>query len=296
MKKGAGQETTIEVVVGFFFAMMIVALFFGTAVLSRTRWFGGNYKLQVTFDNVMGLRKGDNVYVRGVDVGKVEQLQVNSHGAKVFLSLEQPVEIHADYKVEVLPSSVLGGRYLALDLGTADKPVVPAGTELRGLPPVDLIDEATRAIAELRRTMAEGKVMENLSATIVDLRKISDRLAAGQGTVGKLLVDEQVYNDIRATTTRLKEISARLAEGQGTLGKLLAKDDQLYQDLAATVASARHIAARIEKGEGTLGKLTQDESLYQDVKKTLNEARAAIDDFREYAPLSTFSSLFLGAF
>jgi hypothetical protein len=28
----------------------------------------------------------------------------------------------------------------------------------------------------------------------------------------------------------------------------------------------------------------------------MSEARAAIDDFREAAPLTTFSSLFLGAF
>ncbi len=296
MKKSLRQDTTIEVIVGFFFAMMIVALFFGTAVLSRQRWFGGNYKLEVLFESVMGLRKGDNVFVRGVDIGKVERLQVSKNGAHVYVSLEQPVEIHTDYKIEVLPSSVLGGRYLAMDLGTAGKPLVPEGTLLHGLLPVDLIDEATRTIAELRKTMEEGKMLENLSASVTDLRKISGKLAAGEGTIGKLLVEEQVYNDLKATTARLKEISERLAAGEGTLGKLLAKDDQLYKDTAATVASVRKIASRIEKGEGTLGKLTQDDSLYQDVKKTLNEARAAIDDFREYAPLATFSSLFLGAF
>ncbi|MCX6995760.1 MAG: ATP-binding cassette domain-containing protein [Kiritimatiellaeota bacterium] len=296
MKKNSRQDTTIEVIVGFFFAMMIVALFFGTAVLSRQRWFGGNYKLEVVFESVMGLRKGDNVFVRGVDVGKVDRLQIKGGGAHVYISLEQPVEVHAGYKVEVLPSSVLGGRYLALDLGTAAQPEVPAGTVLRGLTPVDLIDEATSAIADLRKTMEEGKMLENLAATMADLRKITGKLAAGEGTLGKLLMEEQVYSDIKATTARLKEISERLAAGEGTLGKLLAKDDQLYKDMAATVASIKNIAAKIEKGEGTLGKLAQDDTLYQDFKKTLSEGRAAIDDFREYAPLATFSSLFLGAF
>jgi len=76
----------------------------------------------------------------------------------------------------------------------------------------------------------------------------------------------------------------------------LAKDDQLYRDVSATATSLKNITGKIERGEGTIGKLTQDDGLYQDVKKTLNEARAAIDDFRETAPLATFSSLFLGAF
>ena len=296
MKNNKNWEATVEVIVGFFFAMMVVVLFFSTAVLSRQRWFGGNFKMEVVFDHVMGLRKGDNVFVRGVDVGRVHHLQIKNSGAHVFVNLEQPVEIHADYKIEVLPSSVLGGRYLALDLGTTEKPLVPEGTVLRGLTPVDLIDEATRAIAEFRKNMEEGKMMENLTATMADLKKITNKLAAGEGTIGKLLMEDQVYNDLKATTGRIKEISERLAAGEGTLGKLLSKDDQLYKDVAAAVGSIKNIAAKIEKGEGTLGKLAQDETLYQDFKKTLSEGRAAIDDFREYAPLATFSSLFLGAF
>ena len=297
MKKDQRQETTIEVIVGFFFAMMIVALFFGTAVLSRARIFGGGgHKYEIVFEHVMGLRKGDNVFVRGVDVGKVDRLAVKSDGAHVYVSLEVPIKLHDDYKVEVLPSSVLGGRNLAIDLGSNDKPELPAGMMLRGLTPVDLIDEATRTIALIKKNLEEGKMLENFSATMADIKKISNKLAAGEGTIGKLLMEEQVYNDLKSTTANLKEISNRLAAGEGTLGKLLAKDDQLYRDVSSAAASIKNIAAKIEKGEGTIGKLTMEDGLYQDVKKTMSEARAAIDDFREAAPLTTFSSLFLGAF
>ena len=297
MKNDRKQETTIEVIVGFFFAMMIVALFFGTAVLSRSHLFGGGgHKYEIVFEHVMGLRKGDNVFVRGVDVGKVDSLAVKPDGAHVYCSLEVPIKLHDDYKVEVLPSSVLGGRYLAIDLGSNDKPELRAGAVLRGLTPVDLIDEATRTVALIKKNLEDGKMLENLSATLADVKKISSKLAAGEGTIGKLLMEEQIYNDLKTTTANLKDISNRLAAGEGTLGKLLAKDDQLYRDVAATATSLKNITGKIERGEGTIGKLTQDDGLYQDVKKTMNEARAAIDDFRETAPLATFSSLFLGAF
>jgi phospholipid/cholesterol/gamma-HCH transport system substrate-binding protein len=109
-------------------------------------------------------------------------------------------------------------------------------------------------------------------------------------------MEDVIYKDLKSTTDKLKEISDRLAGGEGTLGKLLSKDETLYKDVSAAAASLKNIAAKIEKGEGTIGKLTMDESLYHDVKKTMAEARAAIDDFREAAPLTTFSSLFLGAF
>lgn len=297
MNKDRRQETTIEVIVGFFFAMMIVALFFGTAVLSRTRLFGGgNHKYEVVFDHVMGLRKGDNVFVKGVDVGKVDSLAVRPDGAHVFVSLEVPIKLHDDYKVEVLPTSVLGGRYLSFDLGSNGKPELREGAVLHGLTPVDLIDEATRTVSLIKKNLEEGKVLENLSATMADVKKISNKLAAGEGTLGKLLMEETMYADLKSTTANLKEISNRLAAGEGTLGKLLSKDDALYKDIAAAAASLKTITGKIEKGEGTIGKLTMDESLYHDVKKTMSEARAAIDDFREAAPLTTFSSLFLGAF
>jgi phospholipid/cholesterol/gamma-HCH transport system substrate-binding protein len=297
MKKERQQETTIEVIVGFFFAMMIVALFFGTAILSRTKLFGGGgHKYEVVFEHVMGLRKGDNVFVRGVDVGKVDRLAVKADGAHVYCSLETPIQLHADYKVEVLPSSVLGGRYLAIELGSNDKPELRAGAVLRGLTPVDLIDEATRTVSLIKKNLEDGKMLENLAATLADVKKITTKLAAGEGTLGRLLMEDHVYNDLKVTTANLKDISHRLAAGESTLGKLLAKDDTLYRDVAAAATSLKNIAGKIEKGEGTIGKLTQDDGLYQDVKKTMNEARAAIDDFREYAPLATFSSLFMGAF
>jgi phospholipid/cholesterol/gamma-HCH transport system substrate-binding protein len=297
MKKDRSQEATVEVIVGFFFAMMIVALFFSTAILSRSRIFGGGgHKYEIIFDHVMGLRKGDNVFVRGVDVGKVDSLAVRPDGAHVYVSLEVPIKLHTDYKVEVLPSSVLGGRYLSVELGSNTQPEEQADAVLHGLPPVDLIDEATRTVSLIKKGLEQGKLLDNFASMMNDMKKISDKLAAGEGTIGKLLMEDTVYTDLKSTTANLKEISQRLVAGEGTLGKLLTKDDALYHDITAVAASLKSITSKIEKGEGTIGKLTMDESLYHDVKKTMSEARAAIDDFREAAPLTTFSSLFLGAF
>jgi phospholipid/cholesterol/gamma-HCH transport system substrate-binding protein len=231
-----------------------------------------------------------------VDVGKVDSLAVRPDGAHVYVSLEVPIKLHTDYKVEVLPSSVLGGRYLSVELGSNTQPEEQADAVLHGLPPVDLIDEATRTVSLIKKGLEQGKLLDNFASMMNDMKKISDKLAAGEGTIGKLLMEDTVYTDLKSTTANLKEISQRLVAGEGTLGKLLTKDDALYHDITAVAASLKSITSKIEKGEGTIGKLTMDESLYHDVKKTMSEARAAIDDFREAAPLTTFSSLFLGAF
>ncbi|HPG01321.1 MAG TPA: MlaD family protein [Kiritimatiellia bacterium] len=296
MKKSRMQETSIEVTVGAFMFMILLALGFFTIVLSRENVFRKNYSVVVVFQDVRGLREGDNVFVRGVDVGKIKTLQIEPSGVRVGVTLDQEVVVHEDYSVEILPSSVLGGRFLNINVGSSDKPVVASGSVLQGKMPADLIDEATRAAKLIREALEEGGIIENLKTSMAQIKEITTKLNEGEGTIGKLLTDRKVYDDISEITANLKDVSQRLGEGKGTLGKLLSEDDTLYNDLSAAAASIREITDQIAKGEGTLGKLTKDDELYQEAKLLLNELRATIDDYRETAPITTFTSIFFGAF
>jgi phospholipid/cholesterol/gamma-HCH transport system substrate-binding protein len=296
MKRSRLQETSMEVTVGAFMFMILLALGFFTIVLSRQNIFSPSYKIDVVFENVKGLREGDNVFVRGVSIGKIKTLQIKPDGVHVNVNLEQPVELHEDYAIEILPSSVLGGRYLNIYEGSHSTPMISKGAVVIGLTPVDLIDEATKTIQIVKKALEEGKIIENLKSTMAQLNDVTAKLSKGEGTIGKLMTDDQVYNDLHEITANLKDISDRAAHGRGTIGKLLSEDDALYTNLTAAAESIRNISASIEKGDGTLGKLIKDDKLYEEVTLTLHEARAAIDDFREAAPITTFSSIFFGAF
>ena len=286
----------MEVTVGAFMFMVLLALGFFTIVLSRQNIFTPSYRVDVVFDNVKGLREGDNVFVRGVSVGKIKTLQIKPDGVHVSVNLDQPVELHDDYAIEILPSSVLGGRYLNIYEGSHGAPMIPKGAVVKGLTPVDLIDEATKTTQMIKKALEEGKIIENLKSTMAQLNDVTAKLSKGEGTIGKLMADNKVYDDLQAITTNLKDISERAAKGKGTIGKLLSEDDTLYTNLVEAAASIKNITASIEKGDGTLGKLVKDDKLYEEAKITLHEIRAAIDDFREAAPITTFSSIFFGAF
>ena len=86
-----------------------------------------------------------------------------------------------------------------------------------------------------------------------------------------------------------------MSRGQGSAGKFLSEDSPLYDDLAEAVATIKRLAHRIENGEGSVGRLMSDETLYDEVEAAVGEVRATIDDFRETAPVTTFSSIFFGA-
>ena len=262
MKKDRVKEMSLEIIVGAFMFTVLLALGVLTIVFSRENVFARTYALEVVFDKVQGLGGGDNVVTRGVQVGRVKSLHIQQDGVYVLLSLDVPIEVREGYRVEIVPSSILGGQYLSIDAGPADASPLPEGAVLRGEPPLDLVKAASETIQSIRDAMEDGGILENLKATREQVNRITARLEKGEGTLGKLLTDEKLYDDLEEIAANLKEVSKRLADGEGTLGKLMSEDDDLYEE------------ARL----------------------VLQEIRAAVDDLRETAPLTTFTSIFFGAF
>ncbi len=289
MKRSRVQQATVEVTVGLFMMLILVALGFFTIVLSQESLFGTSHKMSVMFDQVTGLIKGDKVFVRGVDVGRVKSLSVRRDGVYADLTLEYPLQLHEDYKIVVTPSSVLGGKFVDVYEGSPDSPLLPPDAKIIGVGPSDFIAELTDGVKALRQTLEGGGVLGNLQETMENVKELTRRLRDGEGTIGKLLTDDALYTNILA-------VSERLSGGQGTLGKLLSSDDKLYQDLSDTVAALKETAETINRGEGTLGKLIKDDGMYNQVDGLMGDVRAAVDDLRETTPIVSFSSIFFGAF
>jgi phospholipid/cholesterol/gamma-HCH transport system substrate-binding protein len=327
------RELTLEIVVGVFMVAIFLGLAYFTILLSRESWFTEKQRLDIVFSDVMGLRDGENVIVRGMPVGKVKKLALREDGVHVLCDLDQPIRVRDGYKAHIDSSSVLGGKQLTIETGPDQAAELPADTVLHGLPPRDLLADAADAVHAAKIALHDSRaIVTNLAAASKDLRQIAERLNAGHGTLGKLLSrDDAIYTNLAASVASLKEVAGRLEKGEGTLGKLLSKDDSVYTNLAATVASLRDITGRLDRGEGTLGKLlskddaiyrdlsetvlslrnitaqvdrgegmlgrlVKDDALYDELMKAIGELRGWIDDSRETSPVVNFSSIFFGAF
>jgi len=323
------KQVAIEVVVGVFAFAIIAVLLALTTILSEEMLFKKYTRMDIVFESVSGLRVGDEVNARGVTVGKVKTITLAPDGVHVGVRLDIPITLREDYRMEVLSGSVLGGRYLSVFEGTADAPEISLAQPLNGSPSAELMDTATQAVEEIRNALQDG-ILEDLKASMAQIRKIttdlgegggtinrlleddelyaeiqqiavnirviSDDIANGEGTIGKLVKDDQVYQDLQAVVANLQNITDGLAKGEGTMGRLLSEDDQMYVDLAATIAAIRGVSEATARGEGTVGKLFADEALYLEIEALLREGRAAVDDMRETSPITTFTSIFFGVF
>jgi phospholipid/cholesterol/gamma-HCH transport system substrate-binding protein len=329
-KDCVSREISREMVVGAFVLMIALGIGYFTILLSREPWFGPRREIVVCFDDVRGLREGDNVVVRGVTVGRVVKTEFLDSGVSVKIKLNHDLEFRKGYSIRVVPSSLLGGNYVRIDAGKGE-PLEP-NTPLLGTAPLDVMESAGAIIEELRQELMDSHLLASISSSAASLSNLLQRVERGESLLGKLFSEEDttLYNNLASTVSNVNAIVARVEAGKGTVGRLLSEDDALYADFQEIAASARRIVTDVDAGKGSLGKLLREDELYNNINdaaaslkiaatdirdqkgligklisdetlaervdSTINEVQAMIDDMRDTSPLSTFTSVFFGAF
>lgn len=148
------------------------------------------------------------------------------------------------------------------------------------------------------------QLVRDVDKAAQDLASITGDVRAGKGLLGSLLSEkDNVYDTVKGIVSNanlvadnLAVVSERVKNGEGTVGKLLSSDDALYQDLRAAVAGLKTAAGTFDRNDSTISKLFKEDKLYEEVRQLIQDARATVDDFRETSPITTFSSIFFGAF
>jgi phospholipid/cholesterol/gamma-HCH transport system substrate-binding protein len=255
------RDVTIEIIVGLFMFTVLIALGIFTIVLSRENLLQKTYPYEFVFSEVSGLREGDNVFLHGMNVGRVRQTALEDSKVRVYVSLDVPINLRHGYRIDVVNASMLGGKYLKIYEGPEKGEILGENVTILGSAPVDVVEE--------------------LGSAVSGLQAMINAVSEGQGTLGKLLKDDTMYNNMTVMSADLRNVVSRLEKGESTLGRLLAADDSMYEDLAASIASIRTISASLEDGRGTLGKLLKDEAVYADVKSLMANLRQVSENLAE---------------
>jgi phospholipid/cholesterol/gamma-HCH transport system substrate-binding protein len=306
------REVTIEILVGLFMFVVLIALGIFTIVLSQENLLKKTYPYEFVFSEIGGLREGDNVFLRGMNIGRVKQTDLQDSHVRVYVTLDVPINLRHGYKIDVVDSSMLGGKNLKIYEGPEEAQEIGENMTILGAKPVEMIEEMGRALSAFQDTInavnagegSLGKLLKdetlynNIEQITEDFGNIMARLEGGEGSLGMLLAadDGQLYDDGKALMANLRIVSQNLADGKGTLGQLMSGEDTAFQDLEATLTAVRSISESISEGEGTLGKLVRDAKLYDETTLLVEDVRAAVDDLREASPITSFGSVLFGAF
>ncbi len=288
--------------------------------------FERKYTLDTYMEGVHGLRTGAPVRLAGVNVGTVQAIEfiepaevdsldalfrrqygdsLGSRNLRVRLSVERRVQnrITTSSTAKIGTIGLLGDKYVGLDVGRPEDPVLRSGQTMLDEPPLDyeaLIARSAAAVDELVKSISNGERIvaavaegqgtlgllindDQLYRAWMDLsHKGVQTLAAiesGEGALGRLLNDPTLYNEMVATTDELQRLTAQIEGGQGTIGKLL-RDPELYRRMTDVVARADSLLDRIDAGQGTAGRMLNDQGLYERLDKLVVDMQNLVEDIR----------------
>jgi len=229
---------------------------------SPTSLISNPYHLEATFKDTEVLQTKQAVLVRGLDVGKVTDVQFNrdSSDATVTFTIDTgAVPVYRDASVFVGERTILGDPYLNLDPGTATAGAAQSGDEIQGKPSVNfdqalsfLDAKGRRHVKSLLRTLSEAAKVpdsgEKLNATVYELtrtvhqaRELTSALRGQESNLAGLVRDSSVV--LHELGSREQSLRTITAAGRSTLDALAAHTGSVEQGLAEVpglLASGTH--------------------------------------------------------
>jgi phospholipid/cholesterol/gamma-HCH transport system substrate-binding protein len=248
-----------------------------------------------------------------VEVGRVEKIELTDSQVRVIMKLKKEAQVRTDSTAIIRFAGLMGQNFVQLSFGSKEAPFVKDGDELPSTEQPDLndlmarLESAATGIDEMARGFSAENILgpvndlvklngSNVTETLANLRAISTQLKEGQGTLGKLIMDDTLYTttlntvtNLQGTANDLRVVIADARGGKGTVGKLLT-DDALYHEATASMTHLKDILAKVNRGEGTVGKLVNDDQFYRNAKLTLQKLDKATDSIEDQGPLSVMGA------
>jgi phospholipid/cholesterol/gamma-HCH transport system substrate-binding protein len=270
--------------VGLFLIMVAILYVTGAGILRA------KYQLRTYLPEVEQLTLGAPVRLDGVEVGNVDGIRITPSSAspekadrnrnvEVVMRVDKRFKdnITTESRASLVTEGFLGNRYVRITRGYTGSPIPPQG-EVLGEQEVAMKDVVERG----------ADLVQNLGTLAKDVQSLIAGLRKGQGSLGKLMTDDQLYNHMNSSVTRLDQMLDQTQAGKNSLGKLLATDE-MYQRLNSMADRIDKVLSEIQDQKGTLGKLVYDPALYQNAREFVEKGNAFLADVR--AGKGTFGKL-----
>jgi len=237
------------VIVGVFIFLGLVFLLAGILIIGNIReTFNTKMGVISIFDDVSGLKEGNNVWYSGVKIGTVKsmnffgksQVEVNLN-----ISTKSQQYIRKDAKVKISTDGIIGNKILVIYGGTEDFTPVEEGDTLAV--------ERMFTSEDMINTLQDNN--ENLLTITSNIKTITNQLVDGEGTIGKLMNDTSVYTNINAATAALHTATVKAEQmisslatfssslnKKGTLANELTTDTIVFNSVKASVAKLQQMA------------------------------------------------------
>lgn len=302
------------VLVGLIFLLLILYM-----IGKNRTMFGGNYKLRARFENVQGLKSGNNVRYAGIDIGTVEKVSIINDTlmeVKMIIDNKAKFILRKNAIVSIGTDGLVGNKVVNIAASKSDSPLAEENDILPTKKPIDT-DEMLRTLNKTNNDIAV--IAKNLKLTsnklnnsealwaLLNDKSLPDNLKKSAANIR--LVTNNLYNmskDVNSMVSKIKK-------GEGSIGKII-NDSSFAKSLEDAVINikdagnevstlskdinkaVKEIENNINDGNGTVHALLKDTGIVIKINHSLDNIEDGTKGFNQNMDALKHSFLFRGYF
>ena len=313
MKVTNAQKIKLGVFVLLTALTLVVSLYF---IGKKQNLLGNTFRITGVFNNISGLKLGNNVRYAGINVGTVRNIvMLNDTTICVDMVMQADIlrHIRKNARAAVGSDGLVGSMVVNIFPVTGDAEPLQPGDTIMSIKKITAND----MISTLNITN------ENAAELSQELLQITHSLNEGKGSLGLLLNDEKMGEDLKLTISNLRSASKNAAamvdEIKSVISEIDKEESLFYVLLKDSVSAARfrntianlersseqigtvldglsEVVDDVKTGEGTFNYLVSDTILVQDIQATVKNIREGSVMLNENLEAMRHNVLFRGYF
>lgn len=279
-------------------AFVLTGLFlFATALFyigKENTFFNKTFTISAVFKNIEGLKEGDKVWLSGVKIGTVKNVQIVAEG-KVIVGLslrdKQNEFIKRNATAFIGSDGLVGNKIVVIRPGNSNA-IIQDNDTINTLSPTD-----TQELINIAK-----EVGANTRSLTDDLKLISAKINRGEGVLGELLHGGAMSSDLRQTilslryagenanrvTKDLESMLTQINSGNGLVTKLITDSTyaETFEKALNNVAEVgknskvmsedlKEVISKFNDGNNAIGVLLTDTAFANKLRTTLGNAESA---------------------
>ncbi|MFC7526216.1 MlaD family protein [Parapedobacter sp. GCM10030251] len=313
----SATENKRSIIVGLFVLVGLVILVAGILVLGgQQNRFSKNVRVSTVFNDVSGLKAGNNVWFSGVKIGTIKSITFkNLKQVEIVMAIEEKSHeyIRKDAVAKIGSESFIGNKLIVIEGGSSDAPPIEEG---------DVLQSAEEGgLDAMLSTLQVNN--ENLAIITKNFSELSARIARGEGAVGAVLTDSLMAIHIRQMIANLDRTASNTAAASQALNQLTGKlntegtlindlltDTVVYGNLQSAVAQLQGItqtasalvtnlnqtASKLDEKDNVAGVLLNDPESAETIKQTLLNLEQSTEKLDQNMEALQHNFLFRGFF
>ena len=281
--------------------------------------FGSNFILKARFENVQGLKSGNNIRYAGIDVGTVKKVAIlNDTLMELTMIIDNKMKtvIHKNALVAIATDGLVGNKVVNISAVKQVSPLAEDGDILASKKPLDtdemlkklnttnndigsVAEELKYTIQRINNSNALWSVLnekglpQNLKLSAINIRQatakakdmandlytIVNDVKMGKGSIGSILTDTLFAYNLNEAVFKIKSVGDEA--------------DSLSRQLRDAISG---IQQDINSGKGTVHAVLKDSLLVIKLNKSLDNIEHGTDGFNQNMEALKHNFLFRGYF